>query len=157
MKTTIEQGEIRISIAELLESVDDDGKRAIADSLACEDGIIKDVADQILSGWTEAGSHGFNDDDSADPHYSLAKARREVALRAGEVAASQIKSLCRKLRFNEAYTDAYREWGFRLYHAWSEALRGERALGQPEVSPSVPPFEEDEYEITITKKDKARK
>lgn len=55
MKAKITGRVLEIDIHEVLESLTLDEKRAVADSLACKDDVIKDVADQITEGWRKYG------------------------------------------------------------------------------------------------------
>jgi hypothetical protein len=63
--------------------------------LGCESAVIKAVTEQILDGWTEDGWHGPTGVASPEPQpcSGLDWARREVARRAGDAAAKEIKRL----------------------------------------------------------------
>lgn len=94
MKVTYESGVFSFDFAALLDQLNPNDKRALADHLACEDAIIDDVAAQIISGWTEAGSHGSKYATAEpEPTTGLAKAWRDVAKASGDVARKQIESL----------------------------------------------------------------
>lgn len=59
LHTTFGEGEIRVSVADLLSMLSTDDKRALAQRLACEDDVIVAVVDQLVTGWTEDASHGY--------------------------------------------------------------------------------------------------
>ena len=121
MDITLSSGKLCIGLYELMDLMSADDKRKLADTLSCEDSIIEDVASQILDGWTEAGSHGAKGGGEPDPHYPLGKARREVALRAGDVARQEIEDLRRSLIWSKEREEEYRDAYFRLYHAWDHS------------------------------------
>ena len=99
MKVTYESGVFSFCFAALLDQLSADDKRSLADHLACENCIIDDVAAQIISGWTEAGSHGSRFATAVpEPTTGLAKACRDVAKASGEVARKQIEELEDALR-----------------------------------------------------------
>ena len=53
MSIKLEHGMLHLPIEPILEALTTEEKRSLADTLACMDDIIKDVADQITEGWTE--------------------------------------------------------------------------------------------------------
>lgn len=94
MQITLELGVLKIGLSQALECLNTDEKRSVADALACEDDIIKDVVAQLINGWTEAGSHGVKlCHGYAEPNTGLDWAWREIAKRSGEIAAKEIKRL----------------------------------------------------------------
>jgi len=109
--------QIVIDLSWLLGALTTEQKRELADSLACEEAIIEDVAAQLLTGWTDRSSHGAKSC-SGDATTALDKARRELSSRAGEVAAEEIRELKRVLTWVKACEKHYQEAYFRLYHAW---------------------------------------
>jgi hypothetical protein len=121
VKAEIKDGRLSVNLAELLDHMTPDEKRDLAEPLSLQDSIIENVASQIITGWTEANSHAANDSGDADPHYPLGKAIRQVAMKASEVAATQIESLARSLRWEKAHADATKEWAFNLYHLMHNA------------------------------------
>lgn len=97
-----DQHRIVINVEDLLRSLNMEQQRAIADSLACQDDIIKDVADQIFEGWTEAMSHGgICCTARADNRTGLDYAMRLFATHASELAEKEIKRLEDALRDSE--------------------------------------------------------
>lgn len=104
MKTKLEDGYVSVLLSDLLDSLSTEENRDLADTLACQESVIADVASQILTGWTELMSHGSKGGVDAKPHTALDKAIREVALRSGEVAKTEIHQLSHSL------TMARKEW-----------------------------------------------
>ena len=92
MKATIERGRICVDASDLIDSLDDDGRISIIDMLACHDQIIELVASQIVTGWTESGSHGSTSY-SVLPSTPLDKAKRYLAESAPGVAKDQWQRL----------------------------------------------------------------
>lgn len=124
--------QIVIELSWLLSALNDDQKRELVDSLACENAIIEDVSAQLLSGWTERGSHGSRSCTAdAEPYSPLDKARRELASRCDEVAKKEIEDLKRSLVWEKAVGDRYRDMYFALYHAWPSEWRGRMPSIEP--------------------------
>jgi hypothetical protein len=104
MKATLEGTELRINIYHLMEEMDEEEQRQMADALAVRDAVVLYVTQQILDGWTEHESNaGLCCVACSDPPKTMGLdwAVREVARRAGEVAASEVKRLERALRSKE--------------------------------------------------------
>lgn len=91
-------------------------RAAVLESVACNEDVIRHVADQILDGWTENGNCGRTYVE-ADPQHALSQARRRVALGAGEVAAREIRELARRVASLEEETK-------QLTHELYNARRG---------------------------------
>lgn len=140
MSVSVKNGKILLSVNELLENLSTDEKRQLADSLSCEEDIIRDVTAQLLDGWTDAGSHGSKGCDPSSPHTALDIARREIALRAGDVAREEIDSLMRAMVWSKASEDKYRDWAFRLYHSFNKAK-------YPESCPQIDVNEVYKYKV----------
>lgn len=91
-------------------------RAAVLESVACNEDVIRHVADQILDGWTENGNCGMTHV-AADPQCALSQARRSIALGANEVAAREIRELTQRVasldaenaRLIEALRDARRD------------------------------------------------
>lgn len=111
MTAKLTNGSIEIDICDLLDSLNDESKLKFIESLACDSAVVKHVADQIITGWTESGySSGRFCTASPDPAYGLDWAVRQVALRSGEVAEKEIhrlqEALARKDKeINELYEE----------------------------------------------------
>jgi hypothetical protein len=112
----VEGGRLSINIIDMLERLSIEDKRSIIDTLSCDDEVIADVTAQLLDGWTEAGSHGGRVGGQSEPSTPLDKARREIALRAGDVAKKEIDDLCNTLRWAKADNDRTSEWAWKMYH-----------------------------------------
>ena len=104
MKATIEDTELRINIYHLMEEMDEEQQKQMADALAVRDAVITYVTQQILDGATDHGSFaGTCCVAYSDPPKTMGLdwAVREVARRAGEVATYEIERLERALRSRE--------------------------------------------------------
>lgn len=137
MLSKVENGNLTIDVHELLAGLFVEEKQVLAEALAISDDVIERVGQQIVTGWTEAGSHGFNDSDAADPTYPLGKAIRAVALGSGGVAARQVEDLSSTMRRQHAYHDQMQRWAWTMYHAMQDARRDGRACPCPPECPSA--------------------
>lgn len=93
MSTSYKDGKLTVDLADIFLGLVDADKDEFIDRIACEDGVIKCVADQIITGWTEMDSHGATGPVSANPCTALDVAIREVAKRSGETAKAEIERL----------------------------------------------------------------
>lgn len=92
METKIAKGLLTVNVSDLIDCLDDEGRKDIIETLACHDSIIALVAEQIVDGWTEAGYHG-GITYGPMPHTPLDKAKRYLAKSASDVAKKQIERL----------------------------------------------------------------
>jgi len=104
-------GRIEFELHDLLASVSEETKLELIESLACDDQIIKHVADQIITKWTEnVYSGGYACVAIADPCFGLDWAWREVAKRSGDVAEREIKRLEDAIKYkDERYAEVLEE------------------------------------------------
>lgn len=142
MTISIEEGKLKISVVELLECLSPDEKRALVDTLSCEDDLIEDIANQIVNGWTAAGSHGGRCWGDADPGTPLDKAIRKVAISAGTVASKEVESLCASLRRQHAYHKQVEKWAWDMYHGWGKSA-------SPPSMPSAYDSTPDEWAVVL--------
>lgn len=112
----IDGGRLSINIIDMINHLTIEEKRSIIDTLSCDDEVIADVMAQVLDGWTEAGSHGGRIGGQSDPSTPLDKARREIALKASDIAKKEIDELCNTLRWNKADLDRTSKWAWGMYH-----------------------------------------
>jgi hypothetical protein len=124
MNTKInKEGKIEIDLSSLLESMSDESKIILIETLSCERAIIKHVADQILDGFTEnvySGSSGYGEIDHLSP---LDEARRRVAKGANKVSEKIISELEWRAKREKEQAQKYMDAYFVLYHAWPEGYR----------------------------------
>lgn len=102
MKTTVEikDGEMRIAISTLMDSLDDEDMHEMVETLACMDAVIEKVTQQILEGFTENGNSGsYSITHPEERSYALGKARHEVAERYDEATAKRLRKLERHGKF----------------------------------------------------------
>jgi hypothetical protein len=100
MKINYKDGTLEIYLHELLENVVPEKRVEMIESLACDDEIIRHVADQIIHRWTENScSGGSNCTIPADSEKGtpLDHAWRRVAKASSDVAKDQIERLERGL------------------------------------------------------------
>jgi hypothetical protein len=104
MNIKISGGEIQINIEELLKSIPESERTQLAEILACDSDVVKFVAQQILDGQTE---NGYYSGVCCTAHSDVSNclgldwACREVAKRAGDTAAREIRRLESALKFAE--------------------------------------------------------
>ena len=121
MKATVDHGSINISIVSLLEELTPEERFELADALACDDAVFRNVADQIINGWTEMGSHGGKMGGQAEPHTPLDKAIRAVAIGSGAVAKKEIEDMTTTMRRQHAWHEQTSKWAYEMYHAMIDA------------------------------------
>jgi hypothetical protein len=137
MKLEIKDGKLNIDVLELLENLTPEDRGEVAESLCIVDDVILRVADQIIKGWTEAGSHGSNDSHNPVPLCALGKAVRAVALASGDIAAKQINDLVETLVRREAYHELESKWAWEMHGM----------LMRPPPPPDAYDTSKDEYEV----------
>jgi hypothetical protein len=96
MKTQYAEGRLSFDAGAFLDSLPAEEKLSFIETLACDDAVIKHVADQLLDGWTESGQHGgLLCTASPDPQEgnALDFQRRRIARRADAVAAKELQRL----------------------------------------------------------------
>lgn len=104
MNIKFKDGAISIDLFEALQNVKTDQKVELIESLACDDDIIRHVAEQIINRWTESGYSGLSSYCPGFKHealYGLDWAVRMVALASGEIAQREIKRLEKSLEEKE--------------------------------------------------------
>jgi len=132
---------IELSVSDLLDHMTLDEKKSLIERLSCENDIIEHVVSQIATGYTENYSSGSRACGAEiEPHTPLDKARRTLALSAGEVAKKELESALKSLLNQKAWHDHYRDWAFEMYHAW-----GKQSQCPQRDSPKLE--ERDEYEV----------
>ena len=88
----------------------------LIDAISCTEAVIENVSAQIISGWTELGSHG-NKSYAAEPSTALDKASRAIADASSEIAKREIaKAVDAAKRAEQSASEAWEK-----YHA----MRGE--------------------------------
>lgn len=104
MKINFTKGTLEIDLHTLLESVAPEHRVDLIESLSCDEEIIRHVADQIISRWTESSYSGSSwvtapSDDTCS--CALDVAWRRVAKASGEVAKREIERLESALKSRE--------------------------------------------------------
>lgn len=116
MQIEFKDGKISFDAYDLLSEMTDEQKLDLVERLACEDIVIKHVAEQIFDGLTENGHCGAFSSGSPYHLTSLMAARIRVANEAGEVATSQISALQYKYEYAHAQSEKYSNAYFELLH-----------------------------------------
>lgn len=117
------EGKIEIDLQDLFQSMSDESKLILIESLSCESVVIKHVADQILDGFTEniySGSSSYGEVDRLSP---LDEGRRRVAKGASELSKKIIRELEWRVKREKELAQKYRDDYFKLYDAWPEGYR----------------------------------
>lgn len=107
MKVTIERGTLSINIHEIFDGLTSDELLEIADSISCTDQVIKNVADQIVYGYTELVSHGSKGSPES-PNTPLQLAQAFIAENHMQITKDYIDSLRKLIRWKEEWLN--REW-----------------------------------------------
>lgn len=115
MRVQVEKDYLKIHINDLLSELEDDDLLKLIDTISCNETVIKNVADQILDGWTEMGSHGARMSNGRS-HTALEQARHRIAIESGDIAKTTIEELKKALiRIENLYLQ-YRTWAWSQYH-----------------------------------------
>jgi hypothetical protein len=94
MRVTLESGLVSVSLYDLLDNLPAEARADLIDSLACQNEVIDEVANQIIDGYTSLNSHGsrcFGTNES--PTSGIDLARRRIAEVSSEIAAKEIADL----------------------------------------------------------------
>jgi hypothetical protein len=116
MNIEFKDGKITIDAYDLLSAMSDAQKLDLVERLACEDAIIKHVAEQIFDGLTENGHSGSSIIGSPNHSSPLMDAQRRAANEAGEVAKREIESLQFKYEHSHQQKEKYMDAYFELLH-----------------------------------------
>jgi stage III sporulation protein SpoIIIAA len=126
--TTTDRG-FSVDIYELISDMPEDFLRTLADAVAVQDCVVRYVAQQILDGWTELNSsNGRYCVAISEPQTGLDWAVREVARRAGEVAAEEIKRLERGIVYRDEEIAGLRKEFERFRRCEQDAANVGRAI-----------------------------
>lgn len=114
MNITIERGRLSLDLYDLLGELTDEQRKDVIDMLACRDEVINEVANQIIDGWTTAGSHGPTGwGGNPDAIWGIDGARMRIAKASSDIAAREIKQLAEEIERAKASErkgwDAYHE------------------------------------------------
>lgn len=121
---TFDAGKITLDLRDILEKLEVNDVEEIADYLSCNDNVFKNVADQIIHGMTNMGSHGGVSFTPEKPSTPLDKAIRRVAEASGDIAKEEIETMSRRLEELSSQKDQVSNWAWAMYHAWSDRQRG---------------------------------
>jgi hypothetical protein len=113
MSCRIHEREIRIDLFPLFDSLTAEDKKELVDLLACDDAILEEVTNQLVTGYTSRCSSG----DKA-PGSPLWIAIETIARNANEIADDHIKRLTLELenlqsRIEILERSAFRAWDGR--------------------------------------------
>lgn len=115
MDAKLENGRVSFHLFELFELIPAEMKPELIETLSCDEEIIRHVTRQILDKWTEnlySGSGACSAQPT--PYCALDVARREIALRSGEVAKGEIEALTKSLASTEKEKQKYMDLYFEL-------------------------------------------
>lgn len=105
---------------DMLDSLSDEQSIELAESLSCQDAVIKNVVDQIMHGCTENGYHGTIS--SSDlPSTELEKSQERIRKMGNRLLIKEIERLRRKI----ADKNSHYESGWNEYHKLMKSLRGQ--------------------------------
>jgi len=120
MNAKYKDGSISFDFHEFIQSAPTEDRVEMIEDLACDEAVIKHVADQIIERWTENFSSGGSMVTAqADPSWSaLDVAWRRVAKASGDVAKREIERLEDALRAAKKETQDLREEMERRRHTY---------------------------------------
>jgi len=109
-----DNGQVCFDLIDLLDHLTEKDKLSLMESFACDETIVKHVADQILQGWTENfyySSMGCTG--SSRPLRGLDYAKRQFALLSDNLQKKEIERLQDALERSERFLQEYREKEYR--------------------------------------------
>ena len=122
MKIEIKDNKLQIDVSALLEELKGEDLIDLADALSCTDAVIKNVADQIIHGYTELDSSGYTGGEP--PHTPLDKAVAEISVSVDNIQARRIRRLESLLVSKTEQSEEHSKWAFAMYHAWNDVQMG---------------------------------
>ncbi len=112
IRMKLDAGHISFDISELIEALTAEERNEVINTLACQEQVITEVANQIIDGYTSLGYHGGKGSAHVEAYSGLALASRRIAEAANDIAAREIEALKQSLR---AAQEAQRN-GWDAYH-----------------------------------------
>jgi len=92
-------------------------ERHLKDLLSCQDRVLRNVCDQIISGWTEFGSHGYTDVFTGpEPESPINKARRYLAANQSDIVKKEIEDLQYTIAYEREHNGKLEEQNHELSH-----------------------------------------
>ena len=101
----------KVNFYDMLDSLSDEQSLSLAESLSCQDAVIKHVTDQILEGCTENGFHGYVGGDVL-PSSELELSRERVMSLGNRLLKDEIKRLRARLEDKNNHYES----GWNAYH-----------------------------------------
>lgn len=89
LDTTYDDGRVCVDVGSLFDLLDAEGKRSIAERLACRSDVVESVVDQLVAGSTADGSWGYEGDLDAQRRRLIDAVGGEVLLRVVQKALSE--------------------------------------------------------------------
>ncbi len=114
------EGNLKVNIVDMLDSLSDECKLELIESLSCDEAVIKHVMDQVFEGCTENGYHGSISCTALDSNNEIDKARVKAASRASHIARKEIKRLRKDAEYSRKLSDA----GWNEYHKLYNRVHG---------------------------------
>lgn len=114
-----DKGNLKLNIVDMLDSLSNECKLELIESLSCDDAVIKHVMDQVFEGCTENGYHGSISCTALDSNNEIDKARVKAASMASHMARKEMKRLRKDAEFSRKRSDA----GWNEYHKLNNTFR----------------------------------
>ena len=127
---TYTDGNLVIDMGALCEGMDADALMDLAQHIGCEDGVIRAVCDQLLNGYTEDGSYGYQ--------ATLDEQRQRLSDGVDDARRQIVKNLLWEKSCAEASLRQHRKWAYAMFRAWPESRLGSR--------PKLPEYDSDSPE-----------
>ena len=134
MNARMENGNLVISISEVLRSLSAEERDSFAQALSCEDAVIVNVVDQIVDGFTRDVSHGSSD--------TLLEQRKRILEAVDQVRFKVVGELMRSLAASKFVEDRSSKWAWSLWHAWPSEYTASRPSPPKEWNPNYPSDDE---------------
>lgn len=134
-KFKVENGELRIDLIALAESLSEVEHRSLARALIAEEQLFKAVLECVADDSQNGFGHYFNDEDGGPWWFAprtVLEMRQKLIPLMSEIAASSVREALRQRDAAIAERDRHSAWAWRMHHAWPEcSLRGRPELASP--------------------------
>lgn len=108
-----------VDIYDFLDSLSDEKSIELAESLSCQDAVIKHVTDQLFDGYTENGCHGSKRGGD-NPSTQLELSQEKVRKLGNRLLIKEVKRLRGKLEDKNSHFES----GWNEYHKLNNKIRG---------------------------------
>lgn len=123
MKATIEKGDLKIDVQELVQALDAETRKVIAQFLCADELLIQAVLECVVDG------HYFTDDEQGPwwfDHRTVLALQEKLKPLMGEAAKNALDEALRQRDYEKKQRERVDRWAWRMYHRWPREHLRER-------------------------------